>query len=1069
MMVVASRPGSGVTLGGLHYADCLVQHGRALCPTEASGLMAAAIPPPEAGNQANKAPAPPLISTTPVSWLPGALVGLLLAAYLAMAELDRLTADVLDKDGQSWSLTTLMGPSRLFDLSTDGWTATGFTTDGGRLFGWMLTYLLVDVIFIAAYGWLLACWLGWTLPVKLLVGLDLAEDLAVVLYGRPTAHSGLACVPIVFSLLKWVAVIVVLLVLLRRLTDPTDAYSWRSALIRLRRALYVHRFSLVPLIPLAALGLISGPNILDQLPDIQRQWSDTGVGHWQAAAATVVLVLLGIGLFVLGRMRSEFARQRATETPGEAATRPNPNLWIYVVGPALVLAGVLLNRGSGVVWSRAAIFCLVPLLVVGASLLLRKAVPNLARPGLKALDPADVPTITLVGDVLAILPLVIGGLALVRSYTAVVALDGLRGVGNASLGGDWWARGALAVGFAGASLGWLMGVGLLNWVASQPWLKPRLTVGNTTMFSQGLRWGAMIWWLAVFLLLYLAPLFLASLGAIACVLLALAALALMLGSFAVIAQDGGAPEVLWKLGFRAAPLTLLLIAAIVLAGKAGDDTQVHATRNLPAAASMKRDSLPEAFDAWKMEPGCQLPTGQVTLRPMFLVAAEGGGIRAAYWTAAALDRLVKANPCVGSSTLFSGGASGGAVGLTVARFAEPGTSAAQVEKMADPRALAAGSLGLFVRDLAYAATGVPAPALGSASVASRLQATGNGHWADRAALIEAVWQTQAPGLDVPFVGGPKAALSPTGELVLTSTSVGTGCRYLVSQVTLHDSPAGTDCATLRQPVAGSVDLLSAYAAKDKDRDLDNQHCVGPLLAATAAMFASRFPFVTPSGVVGPCGAITEPDQLVDGGYVENSGLGTIVDLADQWLPLVRQHNTEQLRTATSPTLFVPVVLYMDNGTGSDLRPPSLKVTDEILVPSTANKRAQMQQSDTPTLLQRAATLVAANNLWDPSICTSGATPNEEPAACARVKRAGEQIDTWRPRPVVVVHQSTFPAVTAPLGWTLSEDSMATMNEALAQQAAVKCRPETKDLLCTRQLGSLADALALLPARADRRP
>jgi hypothetical protein len=47
------------------------------------------------------------------------------------------------------------------------------------------------------------------------------------------------------------------------------------------------------------------------------------------------------------------------------------------------------------------------------------------------------------------------------------------------------------------------------------------------------------------------------------------------------------------------------------------------------------------------------------------------------------------------------------------------------------------------------------------------------------------------------------------------------------------------------------------------------------------MLASRFPFVTPSGVVGPCAAQGE-QQLVDGGYVENSGLGTIVDLAPQW-------------------------------------------------------------------------------------------------------------------------------------------------------------------------------------------
>ena len=36
--------------------------------------------------------------------------------------------------------------------------------------------------------------------------------------------------------------------------------------------------------------------------------------------------------------------------------------------------------------------------------------------------------------------------------------------------------------------------------------------------------------------------------------------------------------------------------------------------------------------------------------------------------------------------------------------------------------------------------------------------------------------------------------------------------------------------------------------------------------------------------------------------------------------------------------------------------------------------------------------------------------------------------------MVVVQQSTFPAVTAPLGWVLSQQSMDTMDRALGLQA-----------------------------------
>jgi hypothetical protein len=79
----------------------------------------------------------------------------------------------------------------------------------------------------------------------------------------------------------------------------------------------------------------------------------------------------------------------------------------------------------------------------------------------------------------------------------------------------------------------------------------------------------------------------------------------------------------------------------------------------------------------------------------------------------------------------------------------------------------------------------------------------------RAALIEAVWQTQATALDTTFLGPSGAEVQPTGELVLNSTSVGTGCRTLASQVAHRNAPAGTDCAKVGLPVAGSMDLFGA--------------------------------------------------------------------------------------------------------------------------------------------------------------------------------------------------------------------------------------------------------------------
>ena len=64
----------------------------------------------------------------------------------------------------------------------------------------------------------------------------------------------------------------------------------------------------------------------------------------------------------------------------------------------------------------------------------------------------------------------------------------------------------------------------------------------------------------------------------------------------------------------------------------------------------------------------------------------------------------------------------------------------------------------------------------------------------------------------------------------------------------------------------------------------------------------------------------------------------------------------------------------------------------------------------------------------------GAAVAPEQVAAALPAGLGDQIDRIRGNGVVVVQQSTFPAVTAPLGWVLSQQSMETMDRALGQQA-----------------------------------
>src|SRR4029079_16261535 len=202
--------------------------------------------------------------------------------------------------------------------------------------------------------------------------------------------------------------------------------------------------------------------------------------------------------------------------------------------------------------------------------------------------------------------------------------------------------------------------------------------------------------------------------------------------------------------------------------------------------------------------GHAVPSGSrtITVRPMFLVAAEGGGIRAAYWTAAALDLLstsasasadginwTAALPSQCASPLLPGGASGGAVGVTVSRFAGQDSARTRVVKMAGPDALGQASVGLFVRDLLYAATGLPI--FGTPGHEQEPASTGP-VWRDRGALMEQVWAASS-GLDVPFLpttqqGQAAAPSSRSGALVLNSTRVSDGCRMWISQIALSTNP-----------------------------------------------------------------------------------------------------------------------------------------------------------------------------------------------------------------------------------------------------------------------------------------
>ena len=515
-------------------------------------------------------------------------------------------------------------------------------------------------------------------------------------------------------------------------------------------------------------------------------------------------------------------------------------------------------------------------------------------------------------------------------------------------------------------------------------------------------------------------------------------------------------------------MTVFVLTLILVNASSGSGSIHDVDAGPPSTRPEDRPTLADAFQTWVTDPRvCDVTVGGRKVRPMLLVAAEGGGIRATYWTVRGLEAL-DFDSCAGRSALFSAGASGGSVGLTVARFSgtdgDPGLTRAvgAVQAMSDQSTLSTAADGMFIRDNFFGATGVPLPQLGSGGPAW--------DWADRARLIESGWKASYMAGGAPW--GTRSYLtdrdlSPaTGALILNSTSVKNTCRVWVSQLSLPEVAPAPDVATrdpedtcdkVPGPGARTIDLFGAYGpyaddAPQVDPEPNRQRCLGNISAATAALLTARFPYVTPGAVIGPCpdrGIVTEATdpywpstQLVDGGYIEDSGLATITDLAPDWLPLVRQHNLAAADPASGLPLVVPFMVYLSNG-DSDTVHPALNQgpASDVALPVTTLAKGGKALSGPNALLERAQQAVGVGSFCAPQ------TSSADDARTARLERACAALDVAFPRRVIVVDRLPRPEISAPLGWALSQSSRLTLNAAVDYQVKARCGEPTSPPTC----------------------
>jgi Patatin-like phospholipase len=331
----------------------------------------------------------------------------------------------------------------------------------------------------------------------------------------------------------------------------------------------------------------------------------------------------------------------------------------------------------------------------------------------------------------------------------------------------------------------------------------------------------------------------------------------------------------WKISIRFLVLVLFICSSIF-----NNDHPVRMDESLPNA---KRDNSCTAFHNWfaeyKQKVHTSNPGVAIDKYPVIFVCAEGGAFRTGAYTSLYLtkleDTLSKTNKADFRNSVFAmSGVSGGAVGLgfyNAVAYRDPTIDKAKnVEK----------AKGFFGFDALS-----PIVAKMFYGDFLNLFIPVNIQLFDRATALEETWEMayekHAKSKQNIFEGDYVSDKTDPSDpmLVINTTEIETGLQCWVSTM---------------EP--------NSLLFKDQRDLLDNK--VNRIKYSTAVNFSTRFPLFSPAAKIGGKDGDAKLHYL-DGGYVENTGSGSMLELLKQ----LEQSNPEDFKQVTP---IVICLLFSDN-------------------------------------------------------------------------------------------------------------------------------------------------------------
>ncbi|OKO88533.1 hypothetical protein AC629_09580 [Bradyrhizobium sp. NAS80.1] len=353
--------------------------------------------------------------------------------------------------------------------------------------------------------------------------------------------------------------------------------------------------------------------------------------------------------------------------------------------------------------------------------------------------------------------------------------------------------------------------------------------------------------------------------------------------------------------------TFIIVASHVFASKPPEFSHTIAQLSQSKAGSIDRavhlrgvPSLPKAFNDWihprldrwnHAQREYQLTPTDVRKFPVFIVAAQGGGLYAAYHTALSLARLYDYCPQLKDHVFAISAVSGGSFGSAMftellRRSVTPRTECSYAETA--PGLLEQSVRSFFSNDFVS-----PVIASGLFFDFPRLLIPQLRFTNDRARILELAFE-RAIGASTPFYSSwsPEAGIP---ALFFNTTSSNYGVPVIISQVFLRERQnflfETADAKSAEEPlekklaealIANAYNRPSYFNLLEYQPDLE-------LNKSTAAVLSARFPYVTPPGILyrrsreAADVTLRETDglQLIDGGFWDNSGIGAANEIIRQ--------------------------------------------------------------------------------------------------------------------------------------------------------------------------------------------